>query len=71
MIVEQYPELATLSAEQKLTLADELTHLAITEQDANLRSVIRERWEDYQAHPEAVIPWDQVKAEVLASKGHA
>ena len=69
--MEQFPELASLSVEQKLTLADELTHLAITEQDANLRSVVRERWEDYQAHPESAVPWDQVKARILASREHA
>ena len=71
MIVEQYPELANLSAEQKLTLADELTHLAVSEQDGQLRALVRDRWARYQADPDAVIPWDQVMAELLALKPHA
>ena len=62
MIVEQYPELTGLSAEQKLTLADELTHLAVSEHDGQLRALVRERWAQYQASPEAVQPWEQSSA---------
>lgn len=70
MIVEQYPELTSLSTEQKLTLADELTHLAVSEQDSGLRALVRDRWAEYQANPAAAQPWEQVMAEVLASMPH-
>ena len=71
MIVEQYPELAGLNADQKLTLADELTHLALAEEDAKLRIVARERWTDYQANPDAVIPWEDLMATFLNPKADA
>lgn len=70
MIVEQFPELASLSAEQKLTLADELTYLAIAQQDDHLRTIVRERISEYPTSPEDVKPWAQVMAEVLASKSN-
>jgi putative addiction module component (TIGR02574 family) len=71
MIVEQYPELSGLSADEKLTLADELTHLAVSEEDGRLRTLVRERWAAYQADPEAVVPWEQLMAELLAPKPRA
>lgn len=71
MLVEQYPELATLSAGQKLTLADERAHLAVSEQDSKLRALARDRRAKHQAGPHAVQPWDEVMAEVPASGSHA
>lgn len=66
MIAERLPEIATLSPQEKWLLAGELWDsvaedpAAVPQNDAQ-RELIRERWEEYTAHPEQGATWEAIK----------
>ena len=66
MVSESIPALASLSPSQKLVLAAELWRdNAIgdsEEPDPAIVAMLRERLAAYEANPEAVSTWDEVKA---------
>ena len=69
MISDRYPDLLTLPDEEKLQLAGELWKDVIgdaAEDDPALVTLIEARLAAYQAHPERVSPWADVKARLLA-----
>jgi len=69
MISERFPELLALPDEDKLQLAGELWQDVIggaAEDDPALVALIEARLAEYQAHPERVSPWADVKARLLA-----
>jgi putative addiction module component (TIGR02574 family) len=69
MIAEQYPGLLDLPDDEKLQLAGELWHAVIGDaagDDPALASFIEARLADYQAHPDSVTAWGEVKARLLA-----
>lgn len=69
MISEKYPDLLTLPDEDKLQLAGELWKDVIgdaAEDDPALVALIEARLAEYQAHPERVAPWADVRARLLA-----
>ena len=54
-----------------MTLADELTHLSVAEEDTKLRAVMRDRLAEYKAEPCAAIPWEELMAGLLTKKSDA
>ena len=69
MISERYPDLLALPDEDKLQLAGELWNDVIgdaADDDPALVALIQARLVEYQAHPERVSPWADVKARLLA-----
>jgi putative addiction module component (TIGR02574 family) len=71
MIAEQYPGLLELPDDEKLQLAGELWHAVIDDADEDdpiLASLIEARLADYQAHPDRVSTWEEVKARLLAHR---
>ena len=69
MISERYPDLLTLPDEDKLQLAGELWKDVIGDaanDDPTLAALIEARVAAYQAHPEHVSSWADVKARLLA-----
>jgi len=69
MISERYPDLLALSDEDKLQLAGELWKDVVggvAEEDPALAALIAARLAEYQAHPEQVSSWTDVKARLLA-----
>jgi len=72
MVAEKYPELMALPDSQKLQCAAELWASVLGELsedcDPAMQELIESRLADYQAHPERVVPWSEVKAQLLASR---
>lgn len=66
MIAERIPEIAKLTREERLLLACELwdedwdLH-PDPAKDRALEAHLIERWKDYEAHPEAVISYEDLK----------
>lgn len=72
MILERFPDLAVMSDEDKLVLMTELWE-NVTEPKSLLNSSelshwVQNRWEEYQAHPDRVSSWNDVKARVLENR---
>ena len=68
MIAEQYPGLLQLPDEKKLQLAGELWHDVIGDlsaEDSEPSHWIEDRLAEYQAHPERVSNWAEVKARLM------
>jgi len=71
MVAEKYPELMTLPDSQKLQCAAELWASVVgdaTHEDPATTELIESRLADYRANPSRVIPWSEVKAQLLASR---
>ena len=70
MIADQFPGLLQRSDGEKLQLAGELWRDVIGDDipsdDPTLASLLESRLAEYEAHPERVSTWDQVKARLLA-----
>lgn len=69
MIIERIPEIGALSEDEKYTLVRELlTDLSdqgTDTPDPAIVAVLEERLREYEASPEAVSTWDEVKARIL------
>ena len=73
MIAETIPGLKSLSPEEKLILVGEIwNELAARPNSFPPREehikLLRERVENYRAHPEDAVAWEDVKARILASR---
>ena len=70
MIAEQYPRLLERSAGEKLQLAGELWRDVIRNEivsdDPAVVTLIESRLAEYQANPDRVSTWDEVKARLMA-----
>ena len=69
IIAEQYPGLLARPDEDKLQLVEELLADVMggdPEADPVLLELIESRWAEYQAHPERVSSWADVKARLVA-----
>jgi len=70
MITEKFPQLATLTDEEKLLLAEELwesvagdsSHIKLT--DAQ-KTLLDRRWKEYEANPDSASSWEEVKRRVF------
>ena len=73
MIAEKIPELKNLSPDEKLILVGELWDELAAHPDAfppreDHIKLLRERLKHYRQHPEDVVAWENVKAQILASR---
>jgi len=72
MISEKIPAIADLSPEEKLILAGELwtssTDHSQEQPDPQIVALLQERLAQYQANPEAVSPWSEVKERILSQQ---
>ena len=72
MILDQYPELLTLSQTQKLQLAEELYSLVFAgkpqRSDEEVYAELERSMTEYRRDPETASTWEQLKARVLASR---
>jgi len=67
MIIETMPHLHSLSPEEKMVLASELWDEAAGEfgkSDAEMVDAVRALYHDYQAHPDQVVSWTDLRARV-------
>lgn len=72
MIVEQLPEVQSLSSENKLALAVELfegvTDCSVENPDLEIVRILDERLAEHREQPSAASPWSEVKARILGSR---
>ena len=72
MIVENFPELASLDAEQRLILAGELWKSATSPDSASKElsptaiQMLEERLAHFDANPETGISWEELREKKLA-----
>lgn len=69
MILERFPEIQKLSAEDKFQLYDELGALVFSDEpvtDPNLLAILEARHRHYLEHPETARPAEEVLAELRA-----
>jgi len=67
MIIETMPQLHSLSPEEKMVLASELWDEAAGESaksDPEMVDAVRALYHDYQAHPDQVVSWTELRARV-------
>jgi len=69
MIKEKFPEIKKLTKREKLILAGELWDEVMNEEQIDLtpeqKKELDRRIKHADEHPESLIPWDQVKKELL------
>ena len=69
MIIERIPEIGALSEDEKFTLVHELlSELSDVEDDApdpTIVALLEKRLREYEANPEAVLTWEEVKTRIL------
>jgi putative addiction module component (TIGR02574 family) len=69
MIIERIPEIGALSEDEKFTLVHELvSELSDQSNDAPdpaIAALLEKRLREYEANPEAVLTWEEVKARLL------
>ena len=73
VIAEKFPELKSLSPEEKLILVGELWEELASRPDAfppreDHIKLLKERLEYFRQHPADVVAWEQVKARILGSR---
>ena len=66
MISETIPEIAKLTREEKLQLAGELweeniDRISSPETEEAIEKLLRERLKEYEANPDAVISWEELR----------
>lgn len=72
MIIERIPEIGTLSEDEKCTLVHELLK-DLSERDAGkpdpeIAVLLEKRLKEYEANPDAVMTWEEVKDHVLKKR---
>lgn len=69
MIKEKFPEIKKLTKREKLILAGELWDEVVNEEQIDLtpeqKKELDRRIKHTEKYPESLIPWDQVKKELL------
>ena len=71
MIAERYPELSSLSDDEKLSLATELFVDVVGEAGGNngaIENLIEQRLTDFRKNPSAVRSWSDVKRAALRTR---
>ena len=70
MIIEKFPEVRNLSADDKWLLAEELWEELVPEPDAErdeaIQKLIEARMEDYRRNPQSAVSWETVKQKMQA-----
>lgn len=69
MIIERIPEISALSEDEKFTLVRELVS-ELSDQtegapDPAIAELLEKRLREYEANPEAVLTWEEVKTRIL------
>jgi len=71
MIIERIPEISSLSEDEKFTLVhellSELSDRTNGAPDPVIAELLEKRLREYEANPEAVLTWEEVKARILKS----
>jgi hypothetical protein len=73
MIAETIPALNALTSDQKIILAAELWRAAVGDSaeapDPKIVKALEERLKFYEANPDQVSTWEEVRGRIIANKG--